>query len=328
MEFTSIAHCQQKVMRIGLGTWAIGGWQWGGTNEEKAIATIHQALDLGINLIDTAPVYGFGISEKIVGKALKKSIKRENVIIATKVGLRWQNQKIYRDLRKESILTEIDDSLKRLQVDYIDIYQVHWPDSTVPLPEVADTLKTLQQQGKIKAIGVSNFSVEQMKEFKKEVSLDVLQPPFNLFEREIEQKELHFCKENHIATLSYGSLCRGLLTGRMKKETKFEGDDLRKVDPKFQEPRYSQYLQAVNRLQTWMQQKYQKPLLTLAVRWILDSSVSVALWGARKPEQLKDIESLWNLKLTSQDFNEIDHILKESIRDPIGPEFMAPPHRN
>jgi aryl-alcohol dehydrogenase-like predicted oxidoreductase len=325
MEFTQISHIEKKVMRIGLGTWAMGGWMWGGSDEEKAIETILQALNQGINLIDTAPVYGFGTSETIVGKALKKFGEREKVVVATKLGLHWKDGKISRDLRKESILKEIDDSLKRLQVDYIDLYQVHWPDPSAPIKETAEVLQTLQEKGKIQAIGVSNFSTEQMKEFQKIAPLDVLQSPFNLFERKIEESELPYCKENDIAILGYGPLCRGLLTGRMRVDTQFSGDDLRKVDPKFQQPRYSQYLRCVDRLQDWMNQKYQKPLIALAVRWVLDSGSNVALWGSRKPEQLKDIEAVWNWKLKPDDFLEINHILAESIKDPVGPEFMAPP---
>jgi len=325
MEYTHIPHIEKQAARIGLGTWAIGGWMWGGSSEEQALKTIQKALDEGLTLIDTAPVYGFGKSEEIVGKALKKYGKREKVIIATKVGLRWKNSKVYRDLRKESILNEVDDSLRRLQVDYIDLYQVHWPDSSVPMKDVAETLKKLQDQGKIRAIGVSNFSVEQMQEFKKTASLDSLQPPFNLFEREIEPIELPYCKKSGIVLLGYGSLCRGLLTGKMKKDAKFEGDDLRKVDPKFQQPHFSQYLECASRLQEWAREKHQKPLLALAVRWVLDSGIDVALWGARKPEQLSGMEDVWHWKLDRQDFKEIDDILNEYIKEPIGPEFMAPP---
>jgi len=328
MEYSNISHIDKKVMRIGLGTWAMGGWMWGGTDEEKAIETIHKALDSGINLIDTAPVYGFGASEEIVGRALKKYGKRENVIIATKVGVRWRDHKVYRDLNKESIINEVHDSLKRLHVDYIDLCQVHWPDATVSMQETADTLKMLQEQGKIVAIGVSNFSKEQMEEFRKHASLDTLQSPFNLFEREIEHSELPYCRQNHIDTLGYGSLCRGLLTGKVRDNTTFRGDDLRKIDPKFKEPRFTQYLRCVDRLQEWVDDKYQKPLIALAVRWVLDSGISIALWGARKPEQLKDIDSIWNWKLTPQDLMEIHHILQETIKNPIGPEFMAPPTRD
>ncbi len=328
MEYLNFSPLTQKVSRIALGTWAIGGWMWGGTKEKEAIETIHKALDLGINLIDTAPVYGFGVSEEIVGKAIKSYGKRENIVIATKQGLSFENQAIQRDARKESIEREIEESLRRLQVDYIDIYQIHWPDPLTPPRETAEALQKLFKQGKIRAIGVSNYSIEQMEEFQKTAPIHSLQSPFNLFERAIEKEELDYCLKKEIATLGYGPLCRGLLTGKIQKDTQFKGDDLRKIDPKFQEPRLSQYLNAVKKLEEWVKNKHHRSLLALAIRWVLDKGVTTALWGARKPEQLSGMETIWNWNLTSQDFSEIDTILSETILDPVGPEFMAPPpHR-
>ena len=329
MEFTNIPHIKQKVSRVALGTWAIGGWMWGGTDEQKAIAAIHRALDLGINIIDTAPVYGFGQSEEIVGKAIKQYGNRDKIIIATKAGLAWENQHLYRDSSRARIHKEIKDSLKRLQVDYIDIYQVHWPDVDHPISETAATLKELLDAGTIRAIGVSNYAEDQMAEFRKVAPLHVNQLPFNLFERELEKSVLAYCQKNGLATLGYGPLCRGLLSGKMGKHTTFQGDDMRKkMDPKFQPPRYTEYLNAVERLQSWVQRKHQRSLLALAIRWVLDKGINTALWGARTPEQLAAIDSLWDWKLNSEDFKEIDQILAETILHPIGPEFMAPPlHR-
>lgn len=318
----------EKVSRIGLGTWAIGGWMWGGTDEKESIATIRHALDLGINLIDTAPVYGFGVAEEIVGKALKKHGKRDQIIIATKAGLSWENkQKVFRDSRKNTIYREIEDSLKRLQVDYIDLYLIHWPDPLTPFSETADALQHLLKEGKIRAIGVSNFSVEQMEAFKKSGPLHSLQSPYNIFEREIEAKELAYCLKKDIAVLGYGSLCRGLLTGKKTKGTEFKGDDLRKADPKFIEPRYSQYLKCVEHLDAWAKENYDRSILGLALRFALDKGISVALWGARKPHQLEEIKSAWGWKLTKSDFDEIDKILQTLIPLPMGPGFMAPPAR-
>ncbi len=327
MEFTEIPNLKNKVSRIGLGTWSIGGWLWGGTDEKNAIATIRHALESGINLIDTAPAYGLGVSEEIVGKALKQHGNRERVVIATKVGLNWKDQQLFRDCRKERIRKEIEDSLRRLQVDYIDLYQVHWPDPETPIAETAEVMRQLLKEGKIRAIGVSNYSVDQMGTFQKITPLHSVQPPFNLFERETEKTILAYCKEKHLATLGYGSLCRGLLTGKMGLDTQFHGDDLRKSDPKFQQPRFSQYLKCVERLDQWAQQHYQRTVLSLAIRWALDKGINIALWGARKPEQLDAISTVWGWKLTPQDFKEIDDILKETISKPLGPEFMAPPSR-
>lgn len=328
MEFTTIPNLKKKVSRIGLGTWSIGGFMWGGTDDQLAIATIHKSLEKGINLIDTAPIYGFGKSEEIVGRAIKQYGNREKIIIATKVGIAWENQYIYRDSSRKRILKEIKDSLQRLQVDYIDLYQVHWPDLETPFSETAATLKELLDAGTIRSIGVSNYSVEQMEEFQKAAPLHVNQLPFNLFERELEKTVLEYCVRNNLSTLGYGSLCRGLLTGKMRKDTQFQGDDLRKVDPKFKEPHYSEYLKCVERLQQWARQKHQRSVLALAIRWALDKGINIALWGARKPEQLNEIETIWGWKLNAQDFKEIDQILTETISKPLGPEFMAPPlHR-
>lgn len=328
MEYTTIPHLKGKVSRLGLGTWAIGGWMWGGTEEKESIDTILKAIDLGINLIDTARVYGFGRSEEIVGKAIKQSGKREKVYLSTKTGLSWKGEKVYRDARKEDIFKEVDESLKKLQTDYIDLYFIHWPDPLTPISETAEAAYSLLQKGKIRAIGVSNYSIKEMEEFKKTAPLHALQSPFNLFEREIENKELKFALKNKIATLGYGSLCRGLLSGKMEKKRKFEGDDLRNQDPKYQEPRFSHYLKCTEDLKNWAKEKHNKSLPALAVRWSLDKGIDVALWGGRKPSQLEGIGDIWGWKLTDKDFKEIDKILYTHIKDPIGPEFMAPPNRN
>src|SRR5450631_770976 len=247
-EFVYIPETTLKVSRVALGTWAMGGWMWGGTDERESIATIRAALDQGINLIDTAPVYGFGRSEEIVGKALADAGLRSRAVIATKVGLEWRDGKVYRNATRARIMREIDDSLRRLRTDYIDIYHVHWPDPLVPIEETAEAMRSIYEQGKIRAIGVSNFSVAQMECFRQVAPLHVLQPPYNLFERGIEADLLPYCQKNGIAMLGYGALCRGLLSGRMQPDTKFEGDDLRRTDPKFREPRFAQYLAAVGKL--------------------------------------------------------------------------------
>lgn len=324
MEFTHIPNVKKDVSRIGLGTWAIGGWLWGGTDETLANATILRALELGINLIDTAPAYGFGVAEKIVGNALKQYGDRERVVIATKVGLNWRNQQVFPDSRKERIIKEIEDSLTRLQVDYIDLYQVHWADPKTPIEETAEALFQLLKDGKIRSIGVSNYSVEQIESFQKVAPLFATQPPFNLFEREDENTVLAYCKKMNLATLGYGSICRGLLSGKMRADTQFKGDDVRKSDPKFQQPLFGHYLACVKRLDQWAQQHYQKPVLSLAIRWALDKGINVALWGARKPEQLDDINSIWGWKLTAQDFKEIDKILNETLPQSVMGETVAP----
>jgi aryl-alcohol dehydrogenase-like predicted oxidoreductase len=300
---------------------------WGGTDEAQSVATIRAAFEHGINVVDTAPVYGFGRSEEIVGKAIAEGRLRSQVLIATKAGLEWNDGRVFRNASRTRILREVEDSLRRLRTDYIDIYQVHWPDPLVLIEETADAMHTLLKEGKIRAIGVSNFSVEQMKRFHRVAPLHVLQPPYNLFEREIEADVLPYCRANDIATLGYGALCRGLLSGRMRIDTTFDGDDLRRVDPKFQPPRYAQYLAAVRQLDQLARDRFNRSVIHLAVRWMLDQGISVALWGGRRPEQLRAILGVEGWSLDPVSMAKIDRILAD-ITDPIGPEFMAPPQRS
>ncbi|MGO9209265.1 MAG: aldo/keto reductase [Terriglobales bacterium] len=328
MELITINGTDLRTSRIGLGTWAMGGWMWGVADEEESIRTIHTALDKGINLIDTAPMYGFGRSEEIVGQAVEQWGGREKVIIATKVGLEWHDGVVFRNATRERINREIEDSLRRLRTSYIDLYQIHWPDPSAPIGDTADAMRRLLEQGKIRAIGVSNFSPEQMDAFRAVVPLHTNQPPYNLFERQIEQDVLPYTRRNSIGTLAYGALCRGLLSGKMRPDSEFTGDDLRKVDPKFRPPRYAQYLKAVERLDSFAREKYGKRVIHLAMRWLLDQpGVTVALWGARHPQQMMPMEDMLGWSLSADAMRAIDQILRETISDPAGPEFMAPPAR-
>jgi aryl-alcohol dehydrogenase-like predicted oxidoreductase len=328
MELAEIAGTSLEVSRVAIGTWAIGGWMWGGTDEAQSVATIRAGLEHGINVIDTAPVYGFGRSEEIVGRAIAEAKLRSRVLIATKVGLAWEDGKVFRNASCARIMREVEDSLRRLRTDYIDIYQVHWPDPLVTIEETAEAMHALLRQGKIRAIGVSNFSVGQMEQFRRVAPLHVLQPPYNLFERAIDADVLPYCRKNRIATFGYGALCRGLLSGRMTADSKFEGDDLRRTDPKFQQPRFAQYLAAVQRLDRLAQQRFGKRVIHLAIRWVLDQGITTALWGARHPDQLQPVDEITGWRLDDRTKAEIDRILHETISDPVGPEFMAPPARS
>jgi aryl-alcohol dehydrogenase-like predicted oxidoreductase len=328
MEATDVADTQLRVSRVALGTWAIGGWMWGGTDDARSLATIREALEHGVNIIDTAPVYGFGHSEEIVGKALAEGKLRSRVVIASKVGLEWRDGQVFRNSSPARILREIDDSLRRLRTDVIDIYQVHWPDQRVPIEETAETMHMLLRQGKIRAIGCSNFSVAEMDRFRRVAPLHVVQPPYNMFERAIEADILPYCLEHNITTLGYGALCRGLLSGRMRADTTFDGDDLRRSDPKFQQPRFGQYLDAVEQLDRLAAHRYGKRVIHLAVRWMLDQGIGVALWGARRPDQLRPVDEIGGWSLAAAGRAEIERILREAIPDPVGPEFMAPPARS
>jgi len=327
MEFTEIPGTGLQVSRIALGTWAIGGWMWGGTDEDQAIKTIHAALEKGVNLIDTAPVYGFGRSEEIVGKALAQKNCRDRVFISTKTGLDWQDGKVFRNCSPDYLRRNFADSLKNLQTDYVDILFVHWPDPLEPFEETARVLNQFLRAGKIRAVGVSNYSPEQIGAFQRGGALHLVQPPYNIFEREIEGDLMPFCHQNHLALMTYGALCRGLLSGTVNAARAYEADDLRKVDPKFKEPRLTQYLAAVERLEHLARERFGRGVLHLAVRWVLDHGGDIALWGGRRPEQMDPLPDIFGWQLDEDAKLAIDQILKETIKDPVGPEFMAPRSR-
>ena len=332
METTTIAGA--RVSRIGLGTWPMGGREWGAVPEDVAIATCLGAIERGINLIDTAPIYGHGRSEEIIGKAIRAHGRREDFYIATKAGLEWNERGVFANSTLRRLRQELEDSLRRLGTEYIDLYQVHWPDPLVPVAEVAALLAGFQREGKVRALGVSNFSVAQMEEFRSVAPLASNQPPYNLFERQIEccahgESLLSWCMENKVAVLTWSSLSRSLLAGRAHRGMKFDLRDIRNYDPKFQEPRFSQYMTAVERLTAFAHEHYGKSLPELAVRWVLDRpGVSVALWGARSPEQLDAVAGVMGWKLDASAMGEIDRIVEESVTDPVGPEYLNPKVRS
>ena len=330
MEYVGIEGTELKASRIGLGAWAIGGSGWGGSDPGQAVRTIHAALEMGITLIDTAPVYGRGASEEIVGRALREhGGSRGSAVIATKAGLGWPNGELVRDARPASLRAEVEASLKRLGVERIDLLQVHWPDPQVPVEETAAVLAEMLSAGKVAAIGVSNFSPAQMDAFRAVAPLHTAQPPYNLFEREAEDDVLPYCDRHGITTLTYGVLCRGLLGGRMRADTSFTGDDLRGgEDPKFRAPLYHEYLAAVEMLDRFAMENYGRHVVHLAARWALDQpGVDVALWGARRPEQLEPVAEVFGWRLDDDALTTIDRIVSATVKHPVGPEFMAPPAR-
>jgi aryl-alcohol dehydrogenase-like predicted oxidoreductase len=327
METTTIAG--MEVSRIGLGTWAIGGLDWGAIPDEVAVATCLSAVERGINLIDTAPIYGHGRSEEIVGKAMRAHGGREAFYIATKAGLDWTARGVFANLTAARLRRELEDSLRRLGTDYIDLYQAHWPDMRVPVAEVAAVMGEFLRQGKVRALGVSNFNVAQMEEFRSVAPLASNQPPYNLFERQVDDAILPWCAANGVAVLTWSTLCRSLLAGRIRRGMSFDAKDIRSVDPKFQEPRFSQYMTAVERLTALARERYGKTVLELAVRWVLDRpGVSVALWGAKRPEQLDAVEGVLGWKLDASAMAEIDRIVEEAVTDAVGPEYLSPKVRD
>ncbi|MBV8673485.1 MAG: aldo/keto reductase [Acidobacteriaceae bacterium] len=314
-----------KVSRIGLGTWAIGGSEWGAVSDRDAIDTCLAIFDHGINLIDTAPIYGHGRAEELIGKAMKQHGHREKFYVATKAGLEWNDKGVFANSTPGRVREEFENSLRRLGTDYVDLYQIHWPDTTLPVERAAEVLLELYEQKRIRAIGVSNFSAAQMRVFRSAAPLHSNQPPYNIFERAIDEEVLPYCREHAIAVLTYSSLCRSLLGGRLRRDTHFSEGDIRREDPKFRQPRFGQYLQAVSRLENFARQNYGKSVLELAIRWVLDRpGVNAALWGAKRPEQLSAVKGVLHWCVGETAMREIDEIVRESIADPVGPEYLMP----
>ena len=321
----------QSVSRIGLGTWAIGGLEWGAVSESDAVSTILAALDCGINLIDTAPIYGHGRAEQLLGKAIRRHGKRDDFFLATKAGLAWQipgRPGVFADSSTARLRQELDDSLRRLGTDCIDLYQLHWPDPLIPIEETAALLAGFVASGKVRFLGVSNCTVSQMERFRAVAPLVSNQPPYNLFERQIDAEILPWCAENHVAVLTWRSLCRSLLGGRLATDTEFPPGDIRRVDPKFQPPRFASYIRAVQRLGNFAQANYGKSVVELAVRWVLDRpGISAALWGAKRPAQLDPVAGVMGWRLDSSAMLAIDQIVAQAVSDPVGPEYLTPSAR-
>ncbi len=321
-----------QIPPIGLGTWAMGGLHWGGADDTASTGAIVAAVRCGLTLIDTAPIYGFGHAETIVGQTLKSHGLREQVVLATKCGLEWSDdhRQIRRNSSPQQIRFEIEQSLRRLQTDVIDLYQVHWPDQNTNFADTMEVLEALQTAGKIRAIGVSNFSVEQMQTCLDVGAqhavplLDACQPPYNLFERAAETDILPFCHERHIGTLTYGALCRGLLSGRITKAMEFPKGDLRRADPKFKADKRANYLKAGARFQKIADQK-NCTVAQLAIAWVFQQpGVTCALVGARNAVQAEHNAKAMHVALEPEDCKSIDRILQIEIKTPVGPEFFAP----
>ena len=278
MKFRKLGQSDLNCSVIGLGTWGMAGSFWGKVDDDQSIATIRAGLEAGINLIDTAPVYGDGHSEEVVGRALE-GVKREDVVLATKCG-RFTCE-------TEKIRQELETSLKRLKTDYIDLYQVHWPDDKVPFEETFGELETMRKQGKIRYIGVSNFSVEQTEEASKYCQIVSTQPQYSLLVREIEKELLPYCVEKNIGILSYGSIGAGALTGKFKEKPVFKEDDERaSFYTFFQEQNWPRTKKMIDTLEE-IASGHGKPTVHAAINWVLkQKGITVALVGARTPEQV------------------------------------------
>ena len=288
---------------IGLGAWAMGGWQWGGTDEQQSINAIHAALDEGINLIDTAPVYAFGYSEEIVGKAIKD--KRDKVVLATKCGLVWDKKKgkhhfnsdkneirkdtteieVYRYNGAQSIRQEVEESLKRLKTDHIDLYQTHWQEPTTPIAETMGELLKLKEEGKIRAIGVSNATAGDMEEYLKYGIIDTDQECYNMIESDAEKENLPFCGKQNIAFLAYSPLAKGILSGKVGLDYTFKKGDLRNTHPLYTPTNRELVLKMIEQLQP-IADDMGITMAQLCIAWTINRhSFTHALVGIRSPKQ-------------------------------------------
>lgn len=309
MERVWLSALGRDVSRVALGTWSMGGWMWGGADRDAACATIERALDAGIDIVDTAPAYGFGLSEELLGEVLDRRRNRSEVVIATKLGLSWDSRhEPWRDSSPGRIREEVVASLSRLRTDYIDLYQVHWPDPKVALDQTAAELGMLVDEGLIRAVGVCNYSGDQMQEFCSGGRLDASQFRYNLFERAAEEDVLPFCRAHGLVTLAYSPLARGLLSGKMKRG--HEATDQARRGDMFHGESYVRHLAAVERLDEFAQERYGRRVIHLAIRWLLDQpGLTIALWGARTPEQIDAAEGVSGFTLDVSAMAEIDAII-------------------
>lgn len=326
MEFRNLGKSDLKVSAITFGAWAIGGWMWGKADRKDAIDAIRTGYDLGVTSIDTAPIYGQGDSEEIVGEAIQ-GIAREKIQLLTKFGMRWDLPKgISSNLKmqtknnkgqeidvhvyagKESVILECENSLRRLKTDYIDLYQIHWPDETTPISETFEAVTRLIEQGKVRYAGVCNYNVEQMKEAEKTIPLVSNQIPFSIVKRKVEEEIVPYCIREGKSVLAYSPLQGGLLTGKMKPGQVFAEGDHRIGDPYYTDASIMDINDRLEKLKPMAAEK-KATLSQLIIRWTIErSGITVALVGARNPEQsIQNAKSI-EVKLTPEDIRFINEI--------------------
>jgi aryl-alcohol dehydrogenase-like predicted oxidoreductase len=314
MRYTRFGQTDLEVSRVCFGTWQFGG-DWSSNEERDLVDAMRRALDLGINFFDTAQAYGFGTSEQIVGKALEPEIKsrREEVVLATKGGLKIEGDQMLRDSSPEWLRQGVEDSLRYLGTDYIDLYQVHWPDLETSFEETAGALDELVTEGKIRYVGASNFGAEQMAEFERWRKIDGLQPPYHLFRRDIEEEILSYCREHGIGVLVYGPMTHGLLSGNMTPDQEFSEDDWRSQSDLFQGENFRRNLEVVEELKRFAEET-NHTVAQLAVAWTLaNPAVDVAIVGARRPEHIEGTTPAAELDLSEDDLREINNIMQGAV---------------
>ncbi|MGA7889461.1 MAG: aldo/keto reductase [Candidatus Sulfotelmatobacter sp.] len=320
MQTRNLGKSDLHITSVGYGAWAVGGsgWQfaWGSQDDNDSIAAIHRALELGVNWIDTAAVYGLGHSEEVVARALKNWTGSRPYIF-TKCGLRWDAQgNVQKVLSADSIRREVEDSLRRLSIDVIDLYQIHWPpDPDSPaLEEGWSTMADLKREGKVRWIGVSNFNVQQLRRAKAIAPVISLQPPYSLVHREIEDEILPYCLREGIGVIVYSPMASGLLTGAMTRDraAKLPKDDWRRTNPDFTEPNLSRNLELVERLRE-IAKRHNRSIGEVAIAWTLHNpAVTGAIVGARNAHQAEGVMRAGDLRLNDKEVNEIEDFLAET----------------
>jgi methylglyoxal reductase len=300
---------------VGLGTWAIGGWMWGGTDEAESIAAIQASFDAGVSLIDTAPAYGLGRSEEIVGKAIKG--RRDRAVIASKCGLNWHSKKgnhffdqdgtpVNRYLGADGIAYEVEQSLRRLGTDYIDLYITHWQDPTTPIAETMEALERLKSAGKIRAIGASNLNPAELQQYVAAGQLDAIQERYSMLDREIEQTLLPIARQHQVAALSYSSLALGLLSGAIDPAREFSGDDQRKDNPRFSQANRRK-VAALKHALAPVAEIHQASMAQIVIAWTLaQPGITFALCGARNATQALDNARAGEILLSAAELTAID----------------------
>lgn len=317
MEYEYFGETNMEVSRICFGTWAYGG-DWGSFDRDDALAAIRRARAMGINFFDTAQAYGFGTAEEVLGEALRDEIvdRRGELVIATKGGLRMEDGELQRDAGRDWLRQGIEESLEHLGTDYVDLYQVHWPDAGTPPEETVSALREFVDEGLTRYVGVSNYGVREMEAFRAHGTLDALQPPYHMFRRDIEDEILPYCREHGIGVLVYGPLAHGLLTGKYTPDTEFPDDDWRSGSEVFQGRAFRRNLEVVNRLEGLAERKGCS-IAQLAVTWTLSHpAVDCAIVGARNPEQIEETARSVEVELEPDDLSEIESILEDAV--PVG----------
>jgi len=314
MEYTQLGERGPRVSRLAFGNWSAGG-DWGSVDRDAAIAATREALDLGITLFDTARAYGFGAAEQLLGEALWPEIRsaRDSIVIATKGGLREDGGRTVRDSSPAALRRDLEASLGFLGTDYVDIYQVHWPDPATPIETTAETLDAFVQEGLVRFVGVSNYNPRQMTAFQMVRPIDTLQPPYHLFRRDIERTILPFAREHGIGVLVYGPMAHGLLSGRMTADTMFAADDWRSTSDLFTGEAFHRNLAVVRDL-TEFAARREATVGQLAIAWTLaNPAVDVAIVGARSADQIRRTAPAADLRLTPDDVAQIELILRGEV---------------